>query len=124
MIDDKLVKILADIGFMASGVGLPKNAFAIFNGIEKARPDSPVPSIGFAMEFMNRKRHQEAIDILHKDGLAKDPDNITVKAFIGMGLMLEGRNKESEDILTTLLNCGDPETEVMAQELLNNIQSA
>ena len=123
MIDDKLLKILADIGFMASGVGLARNAFAIFTGIEKARPDSPMPSIGFAMEFMNRKRHQEAIDILQKEGLSKDPDNATVKAFIGMGLMLEGRNKESEEMLTPLQECNDPEAAVMAKELLANIHN-
>ena len=123
MIDDKLLKLLADIGFMASGVGLPKNAFAIFAGIEKARPDSAMPSIGFAMEFMNRKRHQEAIDILHKEGLARDPENATVKAFIGMGLMLEGRNKESEEMLIPLVECDDPEASVMAKELLSHIHS-
>ena len=124
MIDDKLLKLLADIGFMASGVGLPKNAFAIFTGIEKARPDSPMPSIGFAMEFMNRKRHQEAIDILHKEGLAKDPENMTVRAFIGMGLMLEGRSKESEEMLTPLLECDDPQAATMAKELLTNIHNS
>lgn len=123
MIDDKLLKLLADIGFMASGVGLPKNAFAIFVGIEKARPDSAVPSIGFAMEFMNRKRHQEAIDILHKEGLARDPENATVKAFIGMSLMLEGRSKESEEMLIPLLESDDPEASVMAKELLSHIHS-
>lgn len=123
MIDDKLLKLLADIGFMASGVGLPKNAFAIFAGIEKARPDSPMPSIGIAMEFMNRRRHQEAIDILHKEGLARDPESPTVKAFIGMGLMLEGRSKESEEMLTPLLDSDDPEASVMAKELLSHIHN-
>ncbi len=121
MIDDKLLKTLADIGFMASGTGLPKHAFAIFNGLESARPDSELPSIGFAMEFMNRKRYQEALDILHKDGLAKHPENESLKAFIGMGLMLAGRNKESEGYLTPLLNSENSEAAVMAKELLSNI---
>lgn len=123
MIDDKLLKMLADIGFMASSAGLPKNAFAILNGIEKARPDSALPSIGFAMEFMNRKRHQEALDILHKDGLTKEPDNDAVKAFIGMGLMLAGRNKESEDTLEALLESDDLIAATMAKELLQNIHN-
>ena len=123
MIDDKLLKMLADIGFMASGTGLPKNAFAIFNGIEKARPDSALPSIGFAMEFMNRKRYQEALDILHKEGLTKEPGNDSVKAFIGMGLMLAGRNKEGEDTLQPLLDSKDAIAATMAKELLHNIHN-
>ena len=120
MIDEKLLKTLADIGFMASATGLPKNAFAIFNGIEAARPDSTLSSIGFAMEFMNRKRHQEALDILHK-ALKSNPDDPDILAFIGMSLMLAGRNKESEDYLTPLLNSEDQEAAIMAEELLNHI---
>ena len=121
MIDDKLLKTLADIGFMASGTGLPKHAFGIFNGIEAARPDSPLSTIGFALEFMNRKRHQEAIDILHREGLAKHPDDPAIKAFLGMALMFEGRNKESEDFLKPLLDVSDVEPAAMAKELLANI---
>ncbi len=123
MIDDKLLKKLADIGFMASGTGLPKHAFGIFNGIEAARPDSPLSTIGFALEFMNRKRHQEAIEILHREGLAKHPDDPAIKAFLGMALMFEGRNKESEDFLKPLLDVSDVEPAVMAKELLANIHS-
>ncbi|OED44442.1 hypothetical protein ACH42_07475 [Endozoicomonas sp. (ex Bugula neritina AB1)] len=122
MIDDKLLKTLSDIGFMASATGLPKNAFAIFNAIETTRPDSTVASIGFAMEFMNRKRHQEALDVLHK-ALKANPDDPDVLAFIGMSLMLAGRNKESEDYLTPLLTSDDPEAATMAKELLNNIHT-
>lgn len=121
MIDDKLLKTLADIGFMASGTGLPKHAFGIFNGIEAARPDSPLSTIGFALEFMNRKRHQEAIDILHREGLKKHPEDPAIKAFLGMALMFEGRNKESEDFLKPLLDVSDVEPAVMAKELLANI---
>ena len=122
MIDEKLLKTLADIGFMASATGLPKNAFAIFNGLEAARPDSTVASIGFAMEFMNRKRHQEALNVLNK-ALEINPDDPDLLAFIGMSLMLEGRNKESEDFLTPLLNSEDSEAAIMAEELLSNIHS-
>ncbi|WP_419536006.1 tetratricopeptide repeat protein [Endozoicomonas sp.] len=121
MIDDKLLKSLADIGFMASGTGLPKHAFGIFNGIEAARPDSPLSTIGFALEFMNRKRHQEAIDILHKEGLSKHPEDPTIKAFLGLALMFAGRNKESEDYLKPLLSSKESEPSIMAKELLANI---
>ncbi len=123
MIDDNLLKTLADIGFMASGTGLPKHAFGIFNGIEAARPDSPLSTIGFALEFMNRKRHQEAIDILHREGLARHPDDPAIKAFLGMALMFEGRNKESENLLKPLLDVSDVEPAEMAKELLANIHS-
>ena len=123
MIEDKLLKTLADIGFMASGTGLPKHAFGIFAGIEAARPDSPLSTIGFALEFMNRKRHQEAIDILHKEGLKKHPDDASVKAFLGMALMFEGRNKEGEDVLQLVANSTEVEPAIMAKELLAQLHA-
>lgn len=123
MIDDKLLKTLADIGFMASGTGLPKHAFGIFDGIEAARPDSPLSTIGFALEFMNRKRYQEAIDLLHKEGLAKHHDDPAIKAFLGLALMFEGRNKECENYLKPLLSSEEIEPATMAKELLSSLHA-
>lgn len=123
MISDDMIKTLADIGFMASSSGCSKHAFAIFSGIEVARPDNVLPDIGYAMEFMNRKKYQEAISVLKKQALVKDPDNVAVKAFIGMALMLDGHNKESEECLSEIENCDDSATAKMAKELLENVRS-
>lgn len=122
MNDEKLTRLLADIGLMASSAGLPKHAFAIFNAIEKARPDSILPYLGFALEFMNKKMNAEALEILEKQALPKAPNDPSVKAFMGMALMLEGRNKEGEDMLDTVLGCEAPEVSTMAGELLKNIR--
>ena len=123
MIEDKTIKNIGRYCFMASGTGLPKHAFGIFAGIEAARPDSPLSTIGFALEFMNRKRHQEAIDILHKEGLKKHPDDASVKAFLGMALMFEGRSKESEDLLQTIAGSAEVEPAIMAKELLTQLHT-
>ncbi|MDP0561961.1 MAG: hypothetical protein QS721_06375 [Candidatus Endonucleobacter sp. (ex Gigantidas childressi)] len=123
MISDKIVKILADVGFMASNCGYSKYAFAIFNGIETVRPDSVLPDIGYALEFINKKKYQEAIRILRKQGLKKDSENTAVKAFIGMALMLDGHNKESEECLGEIENCEDSVSATMAKELLEDIRS-
>lgn len=123
MISDKTVKTLADIGFMASNCGYSKHAFAIFSGIETVRPDNVLPDIGYALEFINRKKYQEAISILKKQGLKKDSENAAVKAFIGMALMLDGHNKDSEECLSEIENCEDSAAATMAKELLDNIRN-
>ena len=122
MAEDKLIKQLADIGFMATSAGMSKHAFGIFSAIELARPDSVLPSLGFAMNFINKKMYQEAIEILHKEAIPKDPDHPAVKAFMGMALMLEGRNKESENCLKEASQSDDIEVAVMANELLTDVQ--
>jgi predicted Zn-dependent protease len=124
MTDDNLIKTMADIGFMASSTGMSKHAFGIFSALEKVRPDSVLPTLGFAMCFINKKMNQEALEILHKEAIPKDPEHPAVKAFIGMALMLEGRNKESEDILVATAAMDDPEASVMAKELLSDLHKS
>lgn len=122
MTDDSLIKVLADIGFMATSNNMSKQAFAIFYGLEKAKPDSPLPHLGYAFQYMNKKLHKDALDILHKKALPLDPNNTTTKAFIGMALMFEGRNKESEEYLTAASKGEDSETTIMATELLSHMR--
>ena len=122
MVDDKLIKTLADIGFMATSNNMSKHAFAIFHALEITRPDNPIAHIGIAFQYMNKKLHQDALDILHKKALPLDKDNPATKAFIGMCLMYLGRNKESEDYFNQVKGSGDPETMIMAEELLTHMR--
>ncbi|MCW7551916.1 hypothetical protein NX722_04510 [Endozoicomonas gorgoniicola] len=124
MADDSLIKTLADIGFMATSNNMSRQAFAIFYGLEKARPDSPVSHIGYAFQYMNKKLHKDALDILHKKALPLDEDNPTTKAFIGLALMFEGRNKESENFLSEVSTQGDESARIMAKELLAHIHQS
>lgn len=124
MADDKLIKTVADIGFMAISNNMSKQAFAIFYGIEKARPDSPTAHIGYAFQYMNKKLHRDALDILHKKALPLDEDSPVTKAFIGLALMFEGRNKESEDYLTSASTGDEAEAAAMAKELLTHIRKS
>ena len=123
MIPDNIIKMMADIGFMASSSGYSKHAFGIFMGIEAVKPDSVLPCIGYAMEFMNKKKYQEAISILKKQGLAKEPDNAAVKAFIGLALMLDGHNKECEDYLASVENASDSAAATMASSILKEARA-
>ncbi len=123
MISDDLVKKLADIGFMASTSGLRKQAFAIFAGIETAKPKSVLPDIGYALEFINKKKYQHAIALLQRQTLPKDPDNAAVKAFIGLALMLDGHNKECEACLHEIKDSNDGAAIHMANQILEHIHS-
>lgn len=123
ILSDGMIKKLADIGFMASGSGYSKHAFAIFGGVEIARPDNVLPAIGYAMEFMNKKKYPEAIKILKTQGLEKDPENPAIQAFIGLVLMLDGHNKESEAYLDSIDTHNDSAVTNMVDELLEYIHS-
>ena len=73
---------------------------------------------------MNKKLHKDALDILHNKALPLDKDNPTTKAFIGLALMFEGRNKESEDFLSEVSAQDDDSAKIMAKELLAHIRQS
>ena len=118
MVSAETLRLLADIGFMATSGGLSPQARAIFDAVGKSRPDSVLPHIGNALNLMNLNKHTEALEMLEKKALTLEPDNSTVQAFIGMALMLLGRNSESEQCLNKLIGSEDALAANLAQNLL------
>ena len=122
MVSAETLRLLADIGFMATSGGFSPQAKTLFHAIELARPDSVLPHIGTALNCMNLNKHQEALDILEKKALKIEPDNATVKAFMGMALMMLGRNSESERCLSAITNSEDTLAATLAANLLVELQ--
>lgn len=122
MVSAETLRLLADIGFMATSGGFSPQAASLFNAVGQARPQSVLPHIGNALNSMNMNRHQEALEILEKKALKLEPENPTVKAFMGMALMMLGRNSESERCLTALINSDDALAANLASNLLNELK--
>lgn len=122
MVSAETLRLLADIGFMATSGGFSSQAASLFNAVGQARPQSVLPHIGNALNSMNMNRHQEALEILEKKALKLEPENPTVKAFMGMALMMLGRNSESERCLTALISSDDALAANLASNLLNELK--
>lgn len=122
MVSAETLRLLADIGFMATSGGFSPQAASLFNAVGQARPQSVLPHIGNALNSMNMNRHQEALEILEKKALKLEPENPTVKAFMGMALMMLGRNSESERCLTALISSDDALAANLASNLLNELK--
>ncbi|MCK5894077.1 MAG: hypothetical protein KAG53_06610 [Endozoicomonadaceae bacterium] len=116
------LRLLADIGFMATSNGMSAQAKSIFTAIGHARPGSILSHIGLAINHLNLNQFQDALDILEKKALKVEPDNPTVQAFIGMSLMLMGRNSESETFLLPLLDSKDTSAASLAKNLLQELK--
>ncbi len=122
MVSADTLRLLADIGFMATSSGYSPQAKALFHAIELTRPDSVLPHIGMALNCMNLNKHQEALDILEKKALKLEPDNATVQAFMGMALMMLGRSSESERCLSALTDSDDTLAATLASNLLAELK--
>ena len=122
MISAEILRKLADIGFMATSGGFSRQAQNIFSAIELSRKDNVVPYIGMAINMMNMRKTQDALEILEKKALPLEPDNQVLHAFKGMALMLLGRSSESEKCLNNILSSNpDPMTINLAQGLLDEL---
>ena len=122
MVSAETLRLLADIGFMATSGGLSPQAKSLFQAVELARPDSVLPHIGTALNYMNMSKHQEALDILEEKALKLEPENATVKAFIGMALMMLGRSSDSERCLTPIASSDDVLAATLATNLLTELR--
>lgn len=122
MVTAETLRLLADIGFMATSNGMSGQARSIFDAIGCVRPNSVLPHIGMALNHLNLNQFQDALDVLEKKALKIESDNPTVRAFIGMSLMLMGRNSESEKFLDPLTGSDDPLAANLAKNLLQELK--
>ena len=122
MLRVETLRLLADIGFMATGSGFSPQAECIFRAIEVAKPRSLAPHIGLALNCMNNKQHQMALDILEKKALPLEPENPIIRAYVGMALMMLGRASESERCLTAVARGDDEPAKTLATQLLSQLR--
>jgi hypothetical protein len=93
------IRLLAEIGFMAAGIGQSARAEKIFSAIAVLRPNTAAPYIGIAMARLNARDFEGAIRVLRDDGMKAVQDNAEIRVFLGLALGLANRAAESERVL-------------------------
>jgi len=123
MVDAEILRKLADIGFMATGGGLFRQAEAIFHAIELNRKDNVLPHMGMALNLMNMELAEDALNVLEKKALKMEPENQVLQAFKAMALMQLGRNNESETCLHQIVTKSKDDIAVtLAENLLSELR--
>ena len=124
MVSTEMLRKLADIGFMATGGGLFRQAEIIFQAVKLNRENNILPYMGLALNLMNMNKCEEALNILEKKALVLEPDNDTLHAFVGMALMLLGRSRESEKCLNRVVEESDDDLACnLAKNLLQHLRN-
>jgi tetratricopeptide (TPR) repeat protein len=77
---------LAEVGFLASEMGLSDQAVAIFSGLAKIRPEQPHSGINLALVYARYDKAEEAIELLQLLQ-KKFPDNQMVMSVLGVCLV-------------------------------------
>ena len=115
--DDDLIKLLAELGFIAGGYGLIAQTDAIVGALEALRPDSERPYLIQALARINFRDAAGAERILREQSLKLNPDSAMAKAYLGLALHVQGRINERDRILEEAIASGDEEAAALAQRL-------
>jgi tetratricopeptide (TPR) repeat protein len=115
-----LLQILTEIGYVAAGCGLSRQAESIFTGIIAVRPNSEFSWISYAIAKISMGHLSEAFEMLTKRALVLNPKNDLAKAFLGLILSRVGSHKISEQFLNQVIDENQtPEAVQLAKEILN-----
>lgn len=87
-ISGELVRLLVDIGHVATGMGDKLSAERIFTGAIAARPDSELPIIGYAFSKLSFGEFSAASDLLLSRAYKLNPSSKMVKAMYGFLLYI------------------------------------
>ena len=117
-IDDDLVKLLAELGFMAGGHGMINQTDAIVGALEALRPGSERPYLIQALARVNLRDAAGAERILRERALKANPDSAMAKAYLGLALHAQGRISERDRALNEALASEDEDAVALARRLL------
>lgn len=103
-LDSDDVRLLTEIGFLASARGDVLRAEVIFGALMLFRPNAAFPYVGLATALMNARRPGEAAAVLAKAVDLTGADDDLVKAMQGLALHLDGHAAQSSRVLRDLIS--------------------
>lgn len=97
--DSDDIRLLTEIGFLASARGDVARAEAIFSALLLLRPDQAFAHVGLATALMNARRPGDAAARLAAARIPQGADEDMVQAMHGLALQLDGRVSQSQRVL-------------------------
>lgn len=99
LLETEDIRLLTQIGFIASGRADVQRAEVIFSALLHDRADRAFPYLGIATALLNAGRTGEAVMHLERAALPAGEEADMVQAFLGLSLQLDARASESLRVL-------------------------
>lgn len=101
------IRLLTEIGFLASGAGDVARAEVIFGALLLLRPDRAFAHVGLATALMNAGRAADAVTHLEGARIPPGEDADMVGAMYAIALQLAGRPNQSQAVSRKLADQSD-----------------
>lgn len=111
-IDGALLRLLAEIGFVATACGLWRHAEDIFLGIRAVRPWNEFPVISHALARLSVGDDAYAVDLITQHALKINPDSALAQSYLGFALKRLGKKEEGDKWLQAVLDGNQDSTAV------------
>ncbi len=122
-LDDETLQILGKAASLAGSYGLKKQAAEITAALREVSPDDEDMKFLHAATCFQAQDTGKAKAILLDEILAKNPDNSSAKALLGVIYEVEGKTAERDHVLKEVIAAGEAageEATAIANELLNS----
>lgn len=106
-VDGAMLRMLSEIGFLATKCGLWPHAEVIFTGVEAVRPASEFPFMSHAIARMAVGDDITAIKLLEGKALKINPQNSMARSFLGMALKRSGKTEEAQQHFDAVITAND-----------------
>lgn len=93
------VRLLTQVGFIASAHADIDRVERIFGAILRVRPEQSTGFLGMAVGLLNASRAHEAVALLERAHLPAGEEADMVEAFLGLALQMDARTSDSTRVL-------------------------
>lgn len=129
LLESEDVRLLTQIGFIASARADVPRAQLIFDAVLHARPERSMGYLGIAIAQLNAGLSHEAVNTLQKAAMPPGEEADMIGAFLGLALQMDARTSDSIRMLRQVADgagaqCSPPTPgALLAMRLLGEIPS-
>ncbi len=110
--NERLQRMMAAIGFLASDMGLPDDAEVLFDTLVLLDPDNVYPLLGLAYVKLSRGAAHQALELIRHKVLDKSPGNDLGLAFLSMAHAELNQNGEALAAASAVITANRDESAV------------
>ncbi|PID49882.1 MAG: hypothetical protein CR991_04330 [Proteobacteria bacterium] len=115
----EILQLLSEIGYMACFKGDSTRSQIIMEGVDAIASEQSSVKMGVAVAKMYAGDMDGAIDIFRNNVLAKEPNHMSAKCFLGIALTLKGEQEEAKALFEEVSKHGNPDEKGIADFYLS-----